>query len=62
VRTGKAVPVKEGQFTMPAWSAGGRWLAFDERVSRTNSVWLVGRPYLDQLLRHAPSSNPPLRQ
>lgn len=49
VATGRAVPVQEGQFTMPAWSAGGHWLAFDQRAGRSNSVWLVGRPYLDQL-------------
>jgi Tol biopolymer transport system component len=49
VQTGRAVPVKTGLFTMPAWSADGRWLAFDERVGKSNSVWLVGRPHLDQL-------------
>jgi dipeptidyl aminopeptidase/acylaminoacyl peptidase len=50
VQTGRAVQLKTGLFTMPAWSADGRWLAFDERVGRTNSVWVVGRPHLEQLL------------
>jgi dipeptidyl aminopeptidase/acylaminoacyl peptidase len=51
VRTGQAARVIEGPFTMPAWSAGGHWLAFDERAGGRRSVWLVGRPYLDQLLK-----------
>jgi Tol biopolymer transport system component len=52
--TGRAVPVKEGRFTMPVWSADGRWLAFDERASGRNSIWLVGRPHLQQLLEATP--------
>jgi hypothetical protein len=56
------VPVQEGQFTMPAWSPGGHWLAFDERAGRNNSVWLVGRPYLDQLLSRTTDASPPPRQ
>jgi len=58
VRTGRAVPVIEGLFTMPAWSAGGHWLAIDERTSGGNSVWLVGRPYLDQLLKQGQVAPP----
>ena len=50
VQTGRVGPVRPGLFTMPAWSTDGRGLAFDERVGKTNSVWLVGRPHLDQLL------------
>jgi Tol biopolymer transport system component len=61
VRTGRAVPVIEGLFTMPAWSAGGHWLAIDERTSGGNSVWLVGRPYLDQLLKQSRDADPSRR-
>ena len=57
VKTGRAVAVKEGPFTMPVWSSGGHWLAFDERASGRNNIWLVGRPYLEKLLQSA--ANPP---
>jgi hypothetical protein len=60
----------------PSWyytiSPNGRQVAFGSRNQleirdretcwRTNSVWLVGRPYLDQLLKRAARANSAPRQ
>ncbi len=51
VKTGKAVALMRGPFTMPAWSPDGRWLVMDRRVLPANSLWIVGRLYVDKLFQ-----------
>lgn len=51
VQTGRKVTLMQGPFTMPAWSPDGRWLVFDQRILPANSLWIVGRAYVDKLFR-----------
>jgi Tol biopolymer transport system component len=55
VATGRARPVVEGNYTMPAWNRNGRWLAFDERTA-SRCIWIVGRSYIDNLFKDISSA------
>jgi hypothetical protein len=51
VQTGRTVTLMQGRFMMPALSSDGRWLVFDQRIAPANSLWIVGRAYVDKLFR-----------
>jgi hypothetical protein len=41
LKTGEAVQIAEGPYTMPAWSKDGTKLAFDQRWRNIREIWMV---------------------